>query len=55
MLWSNCEMREAFRVHFRDRFVRYPDLPVQEFRNYQPDFPHLRDAEAANCEGLVIE
>ena len=33
-LRSNCEMREAFRTHFRDRFARCPDLQVQEFRNY---------------------
>ena len=28
------EMRDAFRVHFRDRFARYPDLPLREFRSY---------------------
>ena len=28
MLRSNREMREAFWAHFRDHFVRYPDLPV---------------------------
>ena len=53
MLSSNHEMRDAFRVHFRDRFARYPDLPVQEIRNYLADFPRFREAEAASCEGLV--
>ena len=27
----NREMRDAFRGHFRDRFARCPDLPLQEF------------------------
>ena len=38
---SNREMRDAFRAHFRDRFVRSPDLQVQEFRRYLTDFPRL--------------
>ena len=33
------EMRDAFRVHFRDRFACCPDLPIQEFRSYLADFP----------------
>ena len=48
-------MRNAFQVHFRDRFARCPDLPFQEFCSYLADFPHLREAEAASCEGLVTE
>ena len=40
-------MRVAFR------FARYSDLPVQEFRSYLADFPHLQ--KAASCEGLVTE
>ena len=55
MVRSNREMRGAFRVHFRDRFARCPDLPVQEFRSYLADFPHLQEAEAASCEGLFTE
>ena len=54
-LRSNREMREAFRMHFRDRFARCPDLPVQEFRNYLADFPRLGEAEAASCEGVITE
>ena len=38
-------MRKAFCAHFRDRFARCPDLPVQEFRNYL----------AASCEVVVTE
>ena len=52
---SNHEMRDDFLAHFRDRFARYPDLPVQEFRSYWADFPRLRETEAASCEGLVTE
>ena len=48
-------MRDAFRAHFRDRFARCPDLPIQEFRSYLADFPRLRVAEAASCEGVVTE
>ena len=54
-LRSNREMCEAFRTHFHDSFARYPDLQVQEFRNYLADFPRLREAEAASCEGVVTE
>ena len=44
-------MRDAFR----DRFARCTDLPLQEFRSYLADFPHLEVAEAANSEGVVTE
>ena len=53
VLGSNREMHNAHRVHFRDRFARCPDIPVQEFRSYLTDFLRLREAEAASCEGLV--
>ena len=55
MLRSNRKMREAFWAHFRHRFARCPDIPVQEFRSYLADFPRLGEAEAASCEGLVTE
>ena len=55
VLRSNREMRDAFRVHFRDRFARCPDLPLQEFRSYLDDFPRLGAAGAASCEGVVTE
>ena len=38
VLGSNCEMRDAFRAHFCDRFAHCPDLSVQEFRCYLADF-----------------
>ena len=50
MLRSSCEVRKAFRVHFRDRFARLPDLPILEFWSYLADF-----MEAAGCEELVTE
>ena len=55
VLRSNREMHDAFRAHFRDRFARCPDLPLQEFRNYLADFARLWVAEAASCEGVVTE
>ena len=55
VLPSNCEMCEAFRAHLRDRFTCCPDLPVQEFPSFLTDFPPLREAEAACCEGVAIE
>ena len=55
VLGSNRDMREAFGMHFRDRFALCPELPVQEFRSYFTDFLHLREAEVATCEGLVTE
>ena len=55
MLRSNREMRKAFQAHFRDRFARCPNLPVQEFRNYLADFPRFGEVEAASCEGVVTE
>ena len=55
VLRSNREMRDAFRVHFHDRFARCPDLLFREFRSYLADFPRLGAAEAASCEGVVTE
>ena len=55
VLRSNREIRDAFRAHFRDRFARYPDLPLQEFRSYLADFSHLGAAEAATCEDVITE
>ena len=55
VLRSNRDVHEAFWAHFRDRFARCPDLPVQELRNYLADFLRLGAAEAASCEGLVTE
>ena len=49
------EMCDAFRAHFRDRFARCPDLPLQEFCSYLADFPRLEAAKAASCEGVVTE
>ena len=48
-------MRDAFRAHFRDRFARCPDLPLQEFHSHLTDFPRFSAAEAASCEGVVTE
>ena len=48
-------MRDALWAHFRDRFVRCPDLPLQEFHSYLADFLRLMAAEAASCEGVVTE
>ena len=55
LLRSSGEIRDAFWVHFRDRFACCPDLPLQEFRSYLADFPRLWAAEAASCEGVVTE
>ena len=55
LLRLNREIRDVFRVHFRDRFARCPDLPLQEFRRYLADLPRLGAAEAASCEGVVTE
>ena len=55
VLQSNREMRDAFQAHFRGRFARCPDLPLQEFRSYHADFPHLGAAEAASCKGVITE
>ena len=55
VLRSNREMRDAFRVHFRDHFARCPYLSLQEFRSYLVDFSRLGAAEAAICEGVVTE
>ena len=53
VLRSNHEMRDAFQAHFRDRFARCPDLPLQEFRRYLANFPRLEAAEAASCEDVI--
>ena len=45
-------IRDAFRLHFHDRFVRCTDFPLQKFRSYLSDFPHLG---AASCEGVITE
>ena len=55
VLRSSREIREAFRAHFRGRFALCPELRLQEFRNYLADFPRLGEAEAASCEGVVME
>ena len=55
MLRSNREIRDAFRVYFRDRLARCPDLPLQEFRCYLTDFPRLGAAESASCKGGITE
>ena len=55
VLRSNRKICDAFRAHFRDRFARCPDLPLQEFHSYVADFPGLRAAEAASCEGVITE
>ncbi len=48
-------MHDAFRAHFRDRFARCPDLPLQDFHSYLVDIPRLGEAEAASCEGVITE
>ena len=55
VLRSNCKMHDAFRAHFRDRFVHCPNLPLQEFRSYLADFPHLGAAEATSCKNVITE
>ena len=55
VLRSNRDIRDAFRAHFRYRFGRCPDLPLQEFRSYLADFHRLEAAEAASCEGVITE
>ena len=52
VLRSSHEIRDAFRVHFRDRFARCPDLPLPEFCNYLADFPLLG---VSSCEGVITE
>ena len=54
VLWSNREMRDVIRAHFRDHFARCPDL-LQEFRSYLADFPRLGAVETASCKGVVTE
>ena len=52
---TNREIRDAFRVHFRDHFACCPDLPLQEFRSYLADFPRLGAAETASYEDVITE
>ena len=52
---SSREIRDAFRANFRDRFARFTDLPIREFRSYLGDFPRFGVAEVASCEGVVTE
>ena len=54
-LGLNREMREAFRVHFRDRFAHCPDFLVQEFHSYLANLPCLQAAEVASCESVVTK
>ena len=35
--------------------IRWPGLSLQGFRRYLADFPRLREAGTAACEGLVTE
>ena len=51
----NREIHDAIRAHFRDRLARCTDFPLQEFRSYLADFPRIGAAEAASCEGVIIE
>ena len=48
VLRANHEIRDAFRVHFRDYFAHCPDLLLQEFRSYLVNFLWLGVAEAAS-------
>ena len=55
VLRSSRDIYEAFWVNFHDYFAHLPKLPVQEFRIYLADFPHLQKAKEACSEGLVVE
>ena len=55
VLRSNPEIHDAFRAHFCGRFIRCPDLPLQEFRSYLVDFLHLGATEEASCDYVVTE
>ena len=55
LLWSKCEIHDAFRAHFRDHFACCPDLPVQEFHSYLADFYRLGVSEADSCKGVITE
>ena len=55
MLRSSREICDAFRAHYRGRFARCPDLPLQEFQKYLADFPHLGAAKSVICVGVVTE
>ena len=55
VLRTNREIRDTVRMHFRDRFVRNPGLPLHEFRTCLTDLPRLTATEATSCEGVVAE
>ena len=42
-------------MHFRDRFARLLDLPLQKFCSYLSYLPRLREVEVTACERLVTE
>ena len=52
LIQSSREIREAFQVHFRDRFARLPATGVLQV---SCRLPSLQEAEAAACERLVTE
>ena len=52
---SNRKIRDAFRMHSRDRFTRLPDLLVEQFSRYLANFPRLQSTEEASYEGKVTE
>ena len=55
VLRFSCEIREAFRLHFRDRFARCRISYFRSCRSYLADFLCLQEEEADGCEGLVTE
>ena len=48
------KIRDVFRVDFRYRFARCPDLPLQKFYSYLADHPRLETAETAGFEGVWL-
>ena len=55
VLRSNREIRDAFRAHFRDRFARCPDLPLQEFRSYLDALKQVGLNKSPGLDGLPYE
>ena len=49
------KIRDVFRVDFRYRFARCPDLPLQKFYSYLADHPRPETAETAGFEGVVTK